>query len=276
MALNQSFRKRIFSVVFQYRSYSTPADRTIPAAKEKYVPKEGTYPQGFRAGSSHAGVKASNTQYDDIAMIVSETPCVAAGVFTRNLFKAAPVRTCQRLLGERQHDGFRGVVINSGCANAVTGQRGLQDADAMAKATDACFADDPGDESQSKTLVMSTGVIGQKLPMDRITPAIPRAHAALGSGHENWMSAAKAICTTDTFPKLLSRAFTLPSRPDVQYSIAGMTKGAGMIHPNMGTLLGVICTDVKISPSAIRQLLRRATNASFNNITIDGDTSKSL
>ena len=277
MALSKSSIKRIFSSAFQVRSYSAPAKRTIPAAKQKYVPTSGTYPKGFLAGSSHAGVKASDTQYDDIAMVVSETPCVAAGVFTRNLFQAAPVIASARMLNKKSFQGFRGVVVNSGCANAVTGAAGLKDADAMSQATDACFRD--ADESEAsdmdrQTLVMSTGVIGQKLPMEKIEEAIPKAHAALGSEHENWMKAARAICTTDTFPKLLSRTFTLPSDPDTEYSIAGMTKGAGMIHPNMGTLLGIICTDVKIASDSIAKLLRFGNRNSFNSITIDGDTSK--
>lgn len=273
MALTKASIQRLFSAAIQVRSYSAPVDRAIPAAKQKYVPTSGTYPKGFLAGSSHAGVKPSNTQYDDIALVTSEVPCVAAGVFTRNLFKAAPVRATKKSLYERQ--SFRGVVINSGCANAVTGVAGVKDAEAMARATDACFGDERSGDEASQTLVMSTGVIGQRLPMERITEAIPKAHAALGSEHENWMDAAKAICTTDTFPKLMSRTFTLPSHPDIQYSIAGMTKGAGMIAPNMGTLLGVICTDVNIERGALVRLVRSANKRSFNSITIDGDTSKS-
>ena len=272
MALTGSSWKRVLSAAQQVRSYSAPADRSIPAAKQKYVPTSGTYPKGFLVGTSHAGVKASNTQHDDIAMIVSEQPCNATAVFTHNLFKAAPVQFSSRLLRDRKSEAVRGVVVNSGCANAVTGQRGLEDARSMASTADACFGDEATTESPS-TLVMSTGVIGQRLPMDKIATAIPKAHASLGSEHEDWLRGAEAICTTDTFPKLISRNFTLPSHPDVQYSIAGMTKGAGMIHPNMGTLLGIICTDVKIAPTSMRRLLRYASNKSFNCISIDGDTS---
>ena len=273
MALNRESVKRLFSAAFQIRTYSAPADRTIPAAKQKYVPTTGTYPKGFLAGSSHAGVKSSNTQYDDIAMIVSETPCVAAAVFTRNLFQAAPVHASKEILGYRKSKDLRGVIINSGCANAVTGTQGEQDALTMARTADGCLGESL-EADRPSTLVMSTGVIGQRLPIDKITEAIPKAHSSLGSKHENWMSAAKAICTTDTFPKLLSRTFTLPSHPNVEYSIAGMTKGAGMIHPNMATLLGVICTDAKIEPDSSRSMLRHCSNGSFNCITIDGDTSE--
>lgn len=112
-----------------------------------------------------------------------------------------------------------------------------------------------------------------RLPIDRITSRIPDLHASIGSTHEHWLNAAKAICTTDTFPKLVSRTFTLPSHPETQYSLAGMTKGAGMIHPNMATLLSVICTDVAVTPAALHSLLQTATAISFNSITIDGDTS---
>ena len=271
MALTKSSMKRVFCPAFQARFYSAPGDRTIPAAKQKYVPTSGTYPKGFLAGSSHAGVKASNTQYDDVAMVVSETPCAAAAVFTKNLFQAAPVTASRAMLFGRNE--FRGVVVNSGCANAVTGQAGKEDAYTMARTADACFGG-ADEQEKPKTLVMSTGVIGQKLPIDKIRDAIPKAHAALGSEHENWMNAAKAICTTDTFPKLLSRTFTLPSHPDTEYRIAGMTKGAGMIHPNMGTLLGIICTDAKVSPNCALPVLRYANSRSFNSITIDGDTSE--
>jgi len=263
--------KRAFATTFQTRSYSAPAERSIPAAKQKYVPTSGTYPKGFVVGTAHAGVKASNTKYDDVALVASEEPCAAAAVFTRNLFKAAPVQVSKALLRERKSVGFRGVVINSGCANAVTGRGGNEDAEAMAEATDKAF--DPHASGTSQTMVMSTGVIGQRLPLEKITDAIPKAHATLGSTHEHWLRAAQAICTTDTFPKLTSRTFTLPSHPETTYSIAGTTKGAGMIHPNMATLLGIICTDVAIEPAHMRDILRDANNLSFNSISIDGDTS---
>jgi glutamate N-acetyltransferase/amino-acid N-acetyltransferase len=164
------------------------------------------------------------------------------------------------------------VVVNSGCANAVTGTKGREDAFAMAEAVDKCFEKNDVKHG-TRTLVMSTGVIGQQLPISKITNAIPKAHASLGSSHEDWMRAAQAICTTDTFPKLITRTFTLPSHPDTEYSIAGMTKGAGMIHPNMGTLLAIVCTDAKVEPTGMRDLLRSGTKFSFNRITIDGDTS---
>ena len=274
MALKRSSLKRVFSAAFQTRSFSAPVDRAIPLNKQKYVPSEGTYPKGFQAGSSHAGVKPSNKDHDDVAMIASDALCAAAGIFTRNHFKAAPVRLCQELLKQRSEGpGFRGVVVNSGCANAVTGTVGMEHARSMAEVSDRCFQALDGTTSPPSTLVMSTGVIGQHLPMDKLKYAIPKACSSLGSSHGSWMKAAKAICTTDTFPKLRSRAFRLPSHPNTEYRIAGMTKGAGMIHPNMATLLAIVCTDVNIRQDALHEYLSRASEHSFNSISVDGDTS---
>lgn len=112
-----------------------------------------------------------------------------------------------------------------------------------------------------------------RLPITKIVDNIPALHASLGNTHDHWLRTARAICTTDTFPKLISRTFTLPSHPDTTYSIAGMTKGAGMIHPNMATLLSLITTDAAITTTALRSLLQAATDSSFNSISIDGDTS---
>jgi len=166
----------------QYRHYSAPTDGSIPAAKAKYVPSEGTYPKGFVVGSAHAGVKPSNTRFNDLALFASEKLCNAAGVFTVNAFKAAPVQVSRQVLFNKTGSGVRGVIINSGCANAVTGTGGIEDAIQMATKTDACF---PKEESaprqvkpdnrfesntalnderlrENRTLVMSTGVIGQR------------------------------------------------------------------------------------------------------------------
>ena len=136
MAPKTATAKQAFKTIFQVRQYSAPADRSIPAAKQKYIPTTGTYPKGFLVGSAHAGVKASNTKYDDLALVTSEKPCAAAAVFTKNIFKAAPVIVSAALLYERKNAGFRGVVVNSGCANAVTGTGGKEDAIAMASAAD--------------------------------------------------------------------------------------------------------------------------------------------
>lgn len=259
------------------RSYSAPADSSIPAAKAKFVPNSGTYPKGFKVSGTHVGVKPSNTKNADLAFITSEVPAFAAAVFTTNKFQAAPVQVSRSILEQRGGAGIRSIIINSGCANAVTGKGGLEDANAMSKGATACFqnSSDPDDDLGSNSLVMSTGVIGQRLPIKKILDKIPTAHENLDNSHTAWLNTAKAICTTDTFPKLLSTTFTLPSaaHKGTTYSLAGMTKGAGMIHPNMATLLGVICTDAPISSTALKPLLVEATNESFNSISIDGDTS---
>lgn len=251
----------------QSRSYSAPVSGSIPAAKKKYVPTSGTYPLGFSASGINVGVKPKNTTKPDVCLVASDQPCAAAAVFTKNKFQAAPVTFSRSLLQKKENQGIQGIVINSGCANAVTGKGGLEDAGKMAQAANECFG------QSDSTLVMSTGVIGQRLPIEKITSNIPRAYKAMGSTHDHWLTAAKAICTTDTFPKLISRTFKLPSSPSVEYRIAGMTKGAGMIHPNMATLLGIIATDAPVSSTVLPAVLKHAVDRSFNSITIDGDTS---
>ncbi|KAJ5775403.1 uncharacterized protein N7511_000414 [Penicillium nucicola] len=252
----------------QVRCYSAPLDMAIPASKQRYIPTNGSYPQGFQVSGTHVGVKASNTRFPDLALIASDTPCSAAAVFTTNKFQAAPVQVSKKTLQSRKGEGIRAVVINSGCANAVTGKGGLEDAVQMGRKVDECN----GVENDS-SLVMSTGVIGQRLPITKILDRIPTAYSTLASTHEAWLTTARAICTTDTFPKLISRTFTLPSSPNLTYRLAGMTKGAGMIHPNMATLLGVLCTDAPVEAAALQPLLKHAVSRSFNSISIDGDTS---
>lgn len=145
----------------------------------------------------------------------------------------------------------------------------------MGQKASECFPNDPDDGLGHRSIVMSTGVIGQRLPINKILDKIPQAFSNLDSSHSAWSATACAICTTDTFPKLLSTTFTLPSHShkNTIYSLAGMTKGAGMIHPNMATLLAILCTDAPITPLALSSLLTTATNKSFNCISIDGDTS---
>ena len=251
------------------RYYSAPLDYAIPSAKQKYVPSSGIYPKGFLVSGTHVGVKPTNKSFPDLALLYSEKPCSASAVFTKNKFQAAPVSVSREVLESRQGEGIRAVVVNSGCANAVTGKCGLHDASSMARTVDECF----GSSAPSSTLVMSTGVIGQRLPISKILAGIPNAFATLESSHKSWLRTARAICTTDTFPKLLSTSFSLPSSPQTKYSLAGMTKGAGMIHPNMATLLGILCTDAAIPVSVLKPLLTHAVDRSFNSISIDGDTS---
>lgn len=257
----------------QARHLSAPIDGAIPVGKQKYVPESGTYPKGFLASGTHVGVKASNKHFPDLALIASEKPCSAAAVFTKNRVQAAPVTVSQEVLRQCSSQGIRAIVINSGCANAVTGKRGIEDATEMTQAVDKCFSPPSSVAETSRTIVMSTGVIGQHLPIQKILSGIPSAHSTLSSAHSSWLDAARAICTTDTFPKLLSRSFTLPSSPNKTYALAGMTKGAGMIHPNMATLLGILATDAPIAPDTLSPLLTHAIDRSFNAISVDGDTS---
>ena len=142
------------------RWYSAPVGGSIPAAKRKYVPTEGTYPRGFRVSGTVVGVKPGNTSKPDLALLASDAPCAAAAVFTKNKFQAAPVTFSRALLRDRANSGLRGVLINSGCANAVTGRGGLEDARAMARAADRSLG--LADGEQGGTIVMSTGVIGQR------------------------------------------------------------------------------------------------------------------
>lgn len=141
----------------QVRCYSAPVDAAFPASKRKYIPTSGTYPKGFTVSGTHVGVKATNTKFPDLALISSETPCSAAAVFTTNKFQAAPVQVSKKILDSTQGQGIRSVVINSGCANAVTGKGGLEDATSM-----ATKVDEHTGVVESGTLVMSTGVIGQR------------------------------------------------------------------------------------------------------------------
>ena len=218
-----------------------------------------TAAHGFKVGVAAADVRGEGGERPDVALIVSETPAVAAGVFTRNAVKAAPV-VISRLHIRR--GWARAVVVNSGNANACTGARGLGDALQMARA-----AADEVDCAPGEVLVASTGVIGRHLPMERILPAIARAGSELS---EDGGAVARAIMTTDTYPKQSSRRLALGG---VQHSLGGAAKGSGMIHPDMATLLAFVTTDIRVAPELARALLARAVDVSFNRISVDGDTS---
>jgi glutamate N-acetyltransferase / amino-acid N-acetyltransferase len=145
------------------RHYSAPGEGTIPPNKLKYVPTSGTYPKGFLCASTHVGVKPSNTRFDDLALVASEIPCAAAATFTRNKFQAAPVTVSRDMLARRGGEGVRAVVVNSGCANAVTGKGGIEDALKMGEETDRLFDEGFAEDGKGgRTIVMSTGVIGQR------------------------------------------------------------------------------------------------------------------
>lgn len=235
------------------------------------------FPRGYMLGGVHSGVKKDASVLDlAVLLSTSSRPTAAAASFTRNAFQAAPVVVCKDVL--KQTAGrARGLVVNSGCANAVTGKQGLADAWAMARATDALLSSPSPSPPHSETLVMSTGVIGQPLPISKILSALhPRSTLAssLGSGFSAWDAAARAFMTTDTFPKLRARALSFGDGRTCR--IAGIDKGAGMIHPDMGphaTLLGCIATDAPVAPAALQAALDYAVQRSFNAISVDGDMS---
>ena len=217
-----------------------------------------TAPAGFLAGAAAADIKYKNKK--DVTVLYSETPATAAGVFTKNVVKAAPVQISIKQLERGQ---ARGIVVNSGNANACTGAGGLTDAAAMIAAAASALGTE-----EEMILIASTGVIGQPLPMNKVLPGIREAVA--GMSDVGGREAAEAIMTTDTCIKEAAREITLGGR---QARIGGMAKGAGMIHPDMATLLCFITSDAAILPVYLKQALRQAVGKSFNMVTVDRDTS---
>ena len=219
-----------------------------------------TAPRGFRAAGLHCGIKA-NGKYD-LALLVSDTPASAAGLFTTNLAQAAPVLVSQEHLAT-SHGVARAVITNSGCANACTGPQGLLDAREMTVLTAAATGCAPHD-----VLVASTGVIGVNLKMAAVRGGIPQAAAALSAaGHAD---AAQAIMTTDPFPKATAvEVVTLAGT----FRVGGMAKGSGMIEPRMATMLGYLTTDAAVDPVRLRRVLVEACRLTFNAITVDGEPS---
>lgn len=215
---------------------------------------------GFDACGIVAGIKKNGAA--DLALIASRTPCRAAGIFTRNAFPAAPVLYDRALLAFNPQ-GIHGVVINAGNANACTGTQGEANTKLTAEAIEQAMG-----APDNTVFVMSTGVIGVQLPLQKLldgaAPAVQQLRA------DGWNAAARAIMTTDTRPKLATRTLTVDGA-DVR--ITGMVKGAGMIHPNMATMLAVIVTDALIAQPLLQQALQAAAEQSFNRISIDGDTS---
>jgi glutamate N-acetyltransferase/amino-acid N-acetyltransferase len=220
---------------------------------------------GFRAAAAACGLKTSSAMAAsalDLALVVSDGPCSAAGVFTTNLVKAAPVLYDQEVLAGGAGQ-IRAVIANAGCANACTGPRGLEDARRMAELTAYGLRCQP-----EQVLVLSTGVIGRHLDMAKVTQGI--AEVTSPAAQQGAPAAARAIMTTDTRPKVASRTLELDGR---SVTISGFCKGAGMIHPNMATMLAVVTTDAQAAPEVLQGLLREAAARSFNRISVDGDMS---
>ncbi|KAI9267485.1 ArgJ family protein [Helicostylum pulchrum] len=254
------FRLNITRTQIQRRLYSSYEH--LSARKQSLISQSGIYPAGFRASGVSALIKKNKNK--DIALVVSDLPCSGAAVFTTNKFQAAPVIVSKETLAENR-DGLYAVVTNSGCANAVTGTQGIIDAKKMRSIMDELV------QHPLSSLTMSTGVIGQNLPMDKIESGIRDGFKHLSAEHDKgWMAAAEAYMTTDTFPKLRSGEFDVNGQ---KFRMAGIAKGAGMIHPNMATLLGFMVTDAYVKPELLQKALTYAVDRSFNSISIDGDMS---
>lgn len=218
---------------------------------------------GFRAVGVTCGLKQSGQP--DLALVLADRPCAAAAVFTTNAFKAAPVLYDQALL-QRTGGSLQAVVINAGNANAVTGVQGLRDAEQTARWTEQICG-----LPEDTVFVMSTGIIGHKLPMDKIERGIRIAGKdILTEAGQVGQAAAQAIMTTDLVPKESLSQTIIAGRP---IKIGGMAKGSGMIHPNLATMLSVLVTDAAIEPAILDAALRQAAARTFNRITVDGDMS---
>ena len=214
---------------------------------------------GVELGIAMAGVRKAGRR--DLTVIALAPGSQVAAVFTQNRFCAAPVQVCRRHLG--LNAGVRALLVNTGNANAGTGDDGL----ARAQACCAALARRMGVEP-AQVLPFSTGVIMEPLPDDRVIAGLPAALADLAPDH--WAGAAEAIMTTDTVPKAASRRVRIDGR---EVTITGIAKGAGMIRPNMATMLGFVATDAVVEPALLRALVKEAADRSFNRITVDGDTS---
>ena len=220
-----------------------------------------TAPEGFRSASLHCGIKAKAGALD-LAVLATDEPATAAGLFTTNLAKAAPVLVSQHHLTSTSGRA-RAVVVNSGCANACTGDDGMANAVRMTAETAAALGC-----AAEEVLVASTGVIGVGLKMDRVVPGIRTAAAALA--RETGTDMARAIMTTDPFPKECAVEVTTPRGT---FRVGGTAKGSGMIEPNMATMLGFITTDAAVPPELLRRALTDSAQRTFNAITVDGECS---
>jgi len=213
---------------------------------------------GVRLGVTEAGIRKANRK--DLTVVLLDPGASVAGVFTQNRFCAAPVQVCREHLAGGD---IRAMVINTGNANAGTGQEGLQRARATCEALGRRLGLAPG-----QVLPFSTGVIMEPLPVDRIEAGLDAALADARPGH--WLRAAEAIMTTDTVPKACSRQVSIEG---ATVTVTGISKGAGMIRPNMATMLGFVACDANVEPAVLRQLALELAEGSFNRVTVDGDTS---
>ncbi len=233
------------------------------SGQEKIIRISGgvTAARGFEAGAAAAGIKYQGR--DDMAVIYSEAPCRAAGTFTTNIVKAAPVKWDQKVVAESPY--VQAVIVNSGIANACTGEEGYGYCRETAEETAKVFG-----VSEDAVLVASTGVIGMQLPMERLKRGVSLLKEAKGDSLENGTAAAKAIMTTDTVHKEIAVQVEIGGKT---VTIGGMCKGSGMIHPNMCTMLSFVTTDANISKEMLQKCVSADVKDTYNMISVDGDTS---
>ena len=217
-----------------------------------------TTPQGFGAGATAARIRDDRPERLDLTLLVADRPCAAAGVFTTNAFRGPPVLITERHLANGR---AQAIIANSGISNSLCGDEGMRHAEEMAELAGAQLGVAPED-----VVVASTGVTGWRLPIERIQAALPKIALSADGGGDF----ARAIMTTDTVPKQAAVRFEWNG---VTYAVGGAAKGSGMIAPNMATMLAYLTTDAPVEPGALRSLLRDVADASFNMLTIDGDTS---
>ena len=224
-----------------------------------------TSPHGFRAGAVYCGLKSPGPGKLDLAILCADAPCGAAGVFTTNRLCAAPVQVCKSRLA--QLGQAQAVIVNAGIANAGTGQQGLDTAEQMTGLTARKLG-----IAAELSLVASTGKIGWQIPLEKIEAGVAQITLSEAGGHD----LARAMMTTDTRPKEIAVSFELPGGrggPSAKVTVAGVAKGAGMIHPDMATMIALVTTDAAVEQAFLRTALKRAADRTFNMISIDGDMS---
>ena len=225
-------------------------------------------PQGFRLAAANADFRNKKLERNDLALALSDVPAAAAGVFTTNLFKAAPVLVSQAHLEAAGAEGVRGILINSGQANACTGEQGMGNCHLSLSMVSAALKEAGTDVEPEDLLPASTGVIGAHMDMNKWAAAVPALVDSLGKTDVEGL--VRAMMTTDAFPKMAGRELQLKGGTVL---LAGVAKGAGMICPNMATMISLVLTDAAVEPEAWSAMFRRAVDATFNRVSVDGDTS---
>ncbi|MBQ4076629.1 MAG: bifunctional ornithine acetyltransferase/N-acetylglutamate synthase, partial [Mailhella sp.] len=224
-------------------------------------------PQGFRLAAANADFRGKKLERNDIGFVLSDVPATAAGVFTTNLFKAAPVLVSQAHLEAAGADGVRGILINSGQANACTGEQGMGNCHLSLAMVSAALKEAGIGVEPEDLLPASTGVIGAQMDMDKWAAAVPSLIASLGKTDVEGL--VRAMMTTDAFPKMAGRELELKGGT---VRFAAVAKGAGMICPNMATMISLVLTDAAVDADAWTAMFRRAVDATFNRVSVDGDT----